>query len=610
MRKKLFSNRSLREKILISCILVTMIPMMIMELVFVVQAKNTAYEQEIRSAEADMDRLQASFTAEIEKAEMITNLLAQNTMLDTFLSYDFGTMAAARKYYRQNISPLILPYNNTGSGIRIRIAHRHPSKNVAIEVSEDLDSFVREHFPDQDLQAGNGFWKSINDYTFHPVLSYFVPVFDSSNYKNIGYMVSAHIKENYLYSYVSMEPAESKLIIASDSEGNILTSNDRSLLGQNVHTRFGIMDPKAAAREGTEIRDGDTVFRLVYRSSEQMNLYMLIPDTRLREQVRSATVRILVIGAGLMLISIMLLVLTTNRMTAGMRELTEKMSSVDRSMIHQMAKDTTDRDSRDEVDRLDHAFSKMMSRIDGLVETVQEDQRRLSEEVITRQQAELKYLQQQINPHYLFNTLESIRMNLVFKNDPEDANIVKLFAESFRRYIDMKEEYSTLYEEMTFLEKYIAIQNYRLNNKIRYSCTESGAAMSVRIPKLLIQPVVENAVIHAFEDRPDGGEIRVTTRKKGRNVLITVRDDGSGMSEEELNRLKEHVFGSEEGGSIGLRNVYRRLKLVYGEEAGMEIVSKIGEGTSVTLTIPEDGIRIKTAADPEGEKHVQGITGR
>lgn len=607
MSKQLFRNRSIREKLLITCILVTLIPMMVMELVFVLQARDTAYEQEIRSAEVDMDRLQYNYSLEVEKAEIITNLLAENPLLETFLNYDFDSVAAARKYYLQNISPFIQPYNNTDSGIRIRIAHRHPLKRVAIEISEDLEEVMEKHFPGQDLQAGTGYWKSIDEYTFHPVLSYFVPVLDSSNYKNIAYMVSAHIKESYLYSYISNESPDSRIIIVTDKAGRVLSSNDRDIIGFDMGELTESQETVKAAAEGKEICYQGADYRLIYREMKHMNLYMLISDAVLVGQVRGSVVKILAIGAGLMLFSICLLILTTNRITVGMRKLAEKMSSVDRSMIHKMAKDITDRDSRDEVDRLDYAFTKMMSRIDDLVETVQDDQRRISEEVITRQQAELKFLQQQINPHYLFNTLESIRMNLICKNDPEDANIVKLFAESFRRYIDMKEEYSTLYEELTFLEKYITIQNYRLNNRIRYACTECGATMSVRIPKLLIQPVVENSVIHAFEDRPDGGEILVTTQRKDRQVLITVRDDGSGMSEEELRKLLEHVHAREEGGSIGLRNVYRRLKLVYGDSADMEITSVVGEGTTVTLIIPEEGIRpniLEARKNREGEKHV------
>lgn len=609
MEKKLFRNRSIREKLLISCILVTLIPMMIMELVFVMQTKNSAYEQEIRSAGADIDRLQYSYSVEFEKAETVVDMLAENPIIDTFLNYDFGSTASERKYYLQNISPLISPYNNTDSGIRIRIAHRHPSKNIAIEVSEDLDTVMKKYFPDKELRAGNGVWTSIDGYTFHPVISYYMPVVDSSNYKNIAYMVSAHIKEKYLYSYISNEPVSSRIIIVADKNGTILSSNERVVIGKNLLQLLNINEPEVSAENGLQISFENASYRMLYRSMEHIDLYMLISDAILKDQVRNSIYRIVAVGISLMLISITLLVLLTNRMTARMRNLTEKMSSVDRSMIHEMAKEATYHDSRDEVDRMDHAFTKMMSRIDDLVETVQDDQRRISEEVITRQAAELKFLQQQINPHYLFNTLESIRMNLVCKNDMEDANIVKLFGESFRRYIDMKDEYSTLYEELIFLEKYIKIQNYRLNNKIRYTCTECGAAMSVRIPKLLIQPVVENAVIHAFEDRPNGGEIRVETRRKNSMIYIIVKDDGAGMSEEELMKLKEHVYCEEEGGSIGLRNVYRRLKLVYGDKAGMEIKSEIGEGTAVTIRVPEDNTKKAAGFGSEGDESVQSITG-
>ncbi len=196
-------------------------------------------------------------------------------------------------------------------------------------------------------------------------------------------------------------------------------------------------------------------------------------------------------------------------------------------------------------------------------------------------------MQQQINPHYLFNTLESIRMKLILKNDREDANIVKLFAESFRRYIDMKNETSSLREEMSFIEKYIFIQNYRLEKKVNYELMASESTLSCMVPKLLIQPVVENAVIHGIEPKDGPGNITVTIARQGETIVIKVVDDGNGIEKEKLRELREHVYGEENGGSIGLQNVYRRIRLIYGEKGNMFIESGEGTGTKVTLILTE-----------------------
>lgn len=571
---QLLKNRSIREKLLISCIIITMVPLIILELVFAVQAKNTAFEREIKDAENLSERLIYNFENEMEKAELVVGTIAESSALRDFLTGSFSRSAEARDYYRQNISPMIAPHNSIGSGIRLKIYHNYTAKDVALEISENLDVFVAENFP-YDPFTGESFWKSMDVYTFHPVISYFMPV-KSSDYKMVDYVVSAHIKESYLYSYVSNEAPEERLMILTDKNGIILTSNLRGIIGSEFMPGEG---------STSMVMDGRT-YHVVPQKSENLNFYILLSDELLSRQANASIMKMLSVGLCLMVLSAWMISVITKRTTAGMSMLAEKMSTVDRGMIHTMAQDIPDEKSRDEVDQLDHAFTKMMHRIDDLVNTVQDDQKKLSEEIITRQQAELRFLQQQINPHYLFNTLESIRMNLVYKNDFENANIIKLFAESFRRYIDMTNGYSSLYEEMTFIAKYIQIQNYRLNNRISYNCREGGTAMAVRVPKLLVQPVVENAVIHGIESRADGGRIDVTIKIKEAKLLIIVEDDGVGMNEETLAELREHIRGDSGEGSIGLRNVYKRLKLVYGEQADMVVESKEGAGTKVTLIIP------------------------
>lgn len=560
-----------------------MVPLIILELVFAVQAKNTAFERELKDAESISERLIYNFVNEMEKAELVVDTFADSTALRNFLTGSFSTSAEARDYYRQNIYPMVSPHNSIGSGTRIKIYHNFESKDVALEISENLDDFVARNFEEDPFKNGESFWTSMDCYTFHPVISFFMPV-KSSDYKKIEYVVSAHIKESYLYSYVSNESPEERLMVLTDKNGIILTSNLRDIIGSNFYSKINGID-------GLESHNGivqlnNRYYHVVSQKADNINFYILLTDELLSRQAKDSILKMLMVGLCLMVLSAWLILVITKRMTAGMSRLADKMSTVDRGMIHTMAQDIPDEESRDEVDQLDHAFTKMMHRIDDLVNTVQDDQKKLSEEIITRQQAELRFLQQQINPHYLFNTLESIRMNLVYKNDFENANIIKLFAESFRRYIDMKNGYSSLYEEMTFISKYIHIQNYRLNNRIKYDCREGGTAMTVQVPKLLVQPVVENAVIHGIESRAEGGRISVTIKLKGPKLLIIVEDDGMGMDNDTLQKLREHIKGDGEEGSIGLRNVYKRLKLVYGEEAGIEIESTEGVGTKVTLIIP------------------------
>ena len=263
----------------------------------------------------------------------------------------------------------------------------------------------------------------------------------------------------------------------------------------------------------------------------------------------------------------------------------EKMSGVTRDRIHNMAKDATIEDSHDEIVQLDSMFTKMMQQIDDLVDQVKSDEIRIRDEVINRQQAELTYLQQQINPHYLFNTLEAIRMNLIIKNDYENASIIKMFADSFRRYMDTGNKETTLLEELSFVDKYIAIQNYRLGNKIRYNLDAKESLMNVRILKLLIQPLIENSVTHGLEDLQEG-RIDVSVHRDDRHLIITVSDSGVGMTAEKLEELRNYVYRKDTERAVGLQNVYKRLKLYYGDNADLIIESELHRGSTVTILIP------------------------
>lgn len=577
--KRIFKNRSIRQKLLISSIIITLVPMVILELVFIFRTKDLEYEREIASANATADKLIYDYSFEMEKAELVAGTLAEFQPLNFYITGTFDTPSAARDYYHDSISPMIAPHNNVKSGLRIRVYHNDDSKTYPLEISGSLREFTKKNFTGDPFTSARPFWASVDCDTYHPVLSYFRPVFDAGTYKNIAYVVAVHIKESLLYSYIKGESAGERVIVVTDRNGYVITSTVRDYVG-------AVFSGIAEETESGLVLSGER-YEAIERENENICVHVLISSDALNRQLARSALQILLIGISLFVISLLLIYYITGKATAGMEELIKKMNHVDRTKIHTMAKDPTEEGSRDEIVQLDSAFTKMMQVIDELVEQVKADEARLKDEVITRQQAELRFLQQQINPHYLFNTLESIRMKLILKNDREDANIVKLFAESFRRYIDMKNETSTLREEMSFIEKYIFIQNYRLEKKVNYELMASESTLSCMVPKLLIQPVVENAVIHGIEPKDGPGNITVTIARQGETIVIKVVDDGNGIEKEKLRELREHVYGEENGGSIGLQNVYRRIRLIYGEKGNMFIESGEGTGTKVTLILTE-----------------------
>ena len=217
---------------------------------------------------------------------------------------------------------------------------------------------------------------------------------------------------------------------------------------------------------------------------------------------------------------------------------------------------------------------------------------------LSNRQAQYLALQNQINPHFLYNTLEAIRGEALSEGMENIANITEAMATFFRYTISNMDNLVSLEEELSNAENYFAIQNYRFGERISMQVDiepGSEAARDVKIPKLTLQPIIENAIIHGLEHQVQPGKVSVHIGIVEQRLLIEITDDGVGMSEstlEEINRRLLHpetVLPSEEKprtGGIALINVDNRIKLIFGEQYGLKVSSIKGYGTRVEVSLP------------------------
>lgn len=581
-----FRKASLKNKLLYSSIVITVIPMLVLVAFFVNQSQNTTYDWHIERTNNYADQLIQNFTSEIEKAEIMANSLVEYYPLEEYLYTDFDNTRTAFAYYEEAIHPIVTGYNNSKSGMRIRIYHHQDVPNFSVELNNQLDQFIEDHFETNPFSKHAAFWAHLECRPLDPVLCYFSAKRDEATLVDTAYVVSIQLKEKVFYSYIKNEDPDNSLILLMDQFGNILTSNDRQYARQKLQDLDPSLTDVKQLMNSEEISIGNKHYVTINRSSDVLRMSILVPQSLLQEELFQSMLTILFLGIFLIAISSFLVYFSTQQSLAGVDRLIRKMRNVNRNSIHHMAKDTFDENSKDEIAQLDHAFTTMMGQIDDLMGKIKSDELRWKDEIIARQQAELDYLQHQINPHYMFNTLESIRMNLVLKNDFETANVIKIFAGTIRRYMNMKEQHTSLLTEMDFIEKYIFIQNYRMEKKIDYCLEASETVLSHQILKLLIQPIVENSIIHGFETTTDNKIIRVTITKQADLLHIAVLDNGSGISAEDLADLRKYIYSIDDRSSVGLRNVYLRIKLAYGDRANLLISSTEGVGTEVTLIVP------------------------
>jgi len=207
------------------------------------------------------------------------------------------------------------------------------------------------------------------------------------------------------------------------------------------------------------------------------------------------------------------------------------------------------------------------------------NEKKLEEQSRLLVEARLAALTSQINPHFLFNTLNSV--SSLIRTNPNQARVmvVKL-SKVLRRLLRKHENFSPLRDELNFIEDYLSIEVIRFGDKLRYETDVAADTLDMLIPSMVLQPLVENSIKHGLSSKVEGGTIRIRTHRTETRLHLLVEDDGVGISEEKLGTLLEH-------GGIGVSNVNERLKVLFGAEYRMWIESQPGSGTRVQIEVPE-----------------------
>jgi two-component system sensor histidine kinase YesM len=212
----------------------------------------------------------------------------------------------------------------------------------------------------------------------------------------------------------------------------------------------------------------------------------------------------------------------------------------------------------------------------------------------SKKQAEYLALQSQINPHFLYNTLEAIRGDALGAGIESIAEITEALATFFRYTISTAEILVTLEDEITNIENYFMIQRYRFGDRLTLSMEYNSDALEYKLPKMTLQPMVENAIYHGIERKRGAGGIKIAAETTKTRLIINITDDGVGIREDKLDLLniqlnsppQNNMEIRREKGGIALINVNNRIKLLFGELYGIRITSTVGIGTDIEIILP------------------------
>lgn len=302
----------------------------------------------------------------------------------------------------------------------------------------------------------------------------------------------------------------------------------------------------------------------------------------------------LFVGVAFTTLAVLISLLFTFNITKPLKTLIGTMSVVEKGDLSVRFKVK----QHDEIGRLGKSFNKMINKLDNLVNIVyasqlkeKEVELQLLQAQIRKREIELETLQAQINPHFIYNTLESLRRMADLNGDHDTSNMMLILGKLLRYTVRIGNQAVNILDEMEYLRNYLTLQNLRFKNKFKLEIELDPELHDLKIINLVFQPLIENSIYHGLESKPGLGIIRITGKCHAHGTYFEVADNGVGIDPEQLAQINRRInspnIAENHAKSIGLKNVNERIKLYYGNEYGIKIFSKPGEGTVVRIELPD-----------------------
>lgn len=390
--------------------------------------------------------------------------------------------------------------------------------------------------------------------------------------------INVNVLEN-LVDKIGLE--KGSLYICNPKEKHYVYSQDRKdyLDGRNPLGEKVMAQLKGS--EGYEKIDGNWIFYARIMDTDEYAVLKLNDAEAMGYYFSNRTMMAVILLFSCVFL-VLLYIIFSKRMSEPVQKVQEAMKQVEsgRMDVH------LEINTHDEMEIIADGFNKMVERLNDYINQVYVAR-------ICQKDAELNALKMQIQPHYLYNTLDVIRMTALEKNDEKTAELLECLAHQLRYVMGEHTDCIVLRDELQALREYFVIMKVRYEGRIRLSIQVSDEDAQLYIPKLLLQPVVENAIRHGLREKKGEGTVAIRVERKEDYLEIVVMDDGVGMEEDQVRIMQETLDNPEIGKtdangrlSVGMKNVYDRIKLNCGKEYGFGIESFQGVGTIVTYRLP------------------------
>ncbi|MCM1297822.1 MAG: sensor histidine kinase [Muribaculaceae bacterium] len=404
-------------------------------------------------------------------------------------------------------------------------------------------------------------------------LTFYFPAYSVTRMVSSNGMIIVNFDDNLLQRFSQRDLRYSSNLYLTDMDGNIVSTQNEEEIGRKIADWDKVKDSQGMFWQGKSL--------ISYRKVDDWNFYIIseVPAWSLYQNCFGTILVLVVVTLAATGVALMLARNITRRLYRPINKVVAKMNDVSQGDLGtRIQVEDMDSDGR----KLADGFNIMMDEIDVLMERVKEEQRQFDK-------MRFVALQSQIQPHFLYNTLECIHWQALAGGNGEISTMVKALAQYYRICLSEGKEIITLAMELEHIRNYLIIQNMRYGNIITLVETIPEEYASVMIPKLTLQPLVENSIYHGIRVKEGvRGTVEIAVSGKEDMVCLTVSDNGVGMEQERIDYINRNISNTDRAIGYGITNINKRIELMYGERYGLRFRQREGGGVCVEIWLPEE----------------------
>lgn len=585
-------------KLILGYILFIVIPFILFGFFFYQQMYNNFLIQHLSNKEKFVDQALSNLEIEISMIESSHPLFQNNNYLIEYLSGKYRTDWEMIYYYLKGISTTFSFVTSSNPVINTATIYKF-NKSVLnlLPYIVDVEDYQSPVALDEimKLSPSEGMWSySSNASDVLPSINFTRKVYNDFYTQQLGFL-QINISNHFLDQAYATIPEESVWTSLIDFDGQVVYAEEDLGFSHEDIIKLAQGAPKAGVKS-FYVRDNKYLVHIIGISKLQLTI---IEISEVGHLFQLPSNKDWWIAGGFLIICILSFFYFT--VAASISNRLVRFSRHLKNIENMKLAVYSGRSGTDEIGFLIRSYNTMIVRMDGLKKDIHRS-------ALIKKETEIKILQAQIKPHFLYNTLETLRMMAFVKNEMELAEVASSLGKLLRYSLSKSNDEATFDEELEHVRNYIEIHRVRMGKRLQFEWDVQSDLSGLHTPRFILQPIVENSILHGLSKIRRVGKITLSIHEDHDTILIRISDNGGGIPEQRLSDIREILAGSTETRKIvsigiGIQNVNERIKSYFGGNSGISVESKINEGATFTILL--DNVRIPQNKFEKGEDEVE-----